>query len=36
MRGRQIFRIVLGVLAIMALTLILGSNRWGGGAQNAA
>ncbi len=28
MYGKQVFRIIIGILAIMALTLILGSSAW--------
>ena len=36
MHGKQVFRIIIGILAIMALTLILGSSAWAAEVQNAA
>ena len=37
MHRKQMFRIIIGILAIMALTLILGEQRLGSGqVQNAA
>ena len=31
MHRKQVFRIILGILAIMALTLILGGSAWAAG-----